>query len=107
MKINFATILTQLNGEPITNEKQEPFSLGQAAVNALLQPMSNVNPMEKIRRARLAERAFDQGEVEISPEDLTLIRQCIGELYAPLIVMKAYRLLGDDGGDNVMTFKAV
>ena len=107
MKIDFGAMLTQLNNtDPIINENKEPFTLGQACVNALLQPTANLSAMEKIKRARLAERAYDQGEVEVSPEDLALIRQCVGETYAPLLVMKAYRLLGD-GDSTVTALKAV
>jgi hypothetical protein len=107
MKVNFATILTGLDGAPILNENKEPFTLGQAVVNALLQPVQNQSAADKIRRGRLAERAYDEQEIEISPEDVTVIRQCIGELYAPLIVMKAFRLLGGEEAANVTNLKAV
>jgi hypothetical protein len=107
MKINFGTVLTQLNGQPIENEAKQPFTLGQAVVNALLQPVQGQSAADKIRKGRIAERAYDEQEIEVSPEDVTLIRQAIGELYAPLIVLKVFRLLGGEEAANVTNLKAV
>ena len=99
MKVNFAQVLEQLDGTPITGENNAPFTLSMCAVNALLQPTTQtIPPIEKVRRARVAERVYEAGEIDISPEDIVLIRECIGVWYPPLIVMKAYRLLGDDDG---------
>jgi hypothetical protein len=98
MKIDFSTVLTQFSGEPITSEGNAPFTLGMCVVNALLQPQQQQqNPMEKIRRARIAERAYDAGETDVSPEDLVTIREAVGSLYPPLIVYRAYALLGEPG----------
>lgn len=104
MKVDFSAALTGFDGEPLKSENGI-ITLSIIAVNALSVAKQDATPIEKIRRGRLAERAFDAGETEISPEDLTLIRQCIGEMYPPLIVLKAYRLLGDDEG-KVVAMKA-
>jgi hypothetical protein len=97
MKIDFSQILTQFSGEPITGEGGSPFTLGQAVVNALLQPVQNATPMDKIRRARIAEQAFDGREIEVSPEDLVVMRDAVGQLYPPLIVYRAFAFLGEGG----------
>lgn len=109
MKINFRKVLTQFSGEPITGENNSPFTLGQCTVNALLQPtQTQVSPQDKVRRARIAERAYEaeheqDGECDMSPEDVVLIRDCIGQIYPPLIVMKAFGLL--EGDDKVIQLK--
>ena len=110
MKINFRDVLVQFNGAPITGENNAPFTLGQCTVNALLQPsQQQITPQDKVRRARIAERAYEaeagegDGACDMSPEDVVLIRDCIGQIYPPLIVMRAFGML--EGDDKVIQLK--
>lgn len=105
MRVDFSAKLTQFSGEVITNERGDPFTLGMAAVNALLQPQPNQNPMDKIRRARIAERAYDAAEVDVAPEDIVVIREAIGQLFPPLIVYRCFELLGEPQSISLKTVK--
>lgn len=108
MKIDFSKVLMQLDGKtPLQMSGDDPkeFTLGDCAVGALLAPGTvQQTAVEKIRRARLAEIAYDAGEVDVSVEDVVMMRTCIGETYAALIVLRAFTLLG---GDNVTALKVV
>lgn len=100
MRIDFGATLLGLDGKtPLTNggvgeDKDEVATLGGLTVNALLSPIGPIPAEEKIRRARLAELAFDRNEVDLTPEQLTLIREAIGAVFPPLAVMRAFELLG-------------
>lgn len=97
MKINPNHVFKTLSGGPIkgTNEK-EPFRLKDAAINVLtvLNDREVVEPKEKYRRAELAERIYRaDGEIDLSIDDLKLLKDLIGEKGSPLIVKQAWDIL--------------
>jgi len=96
MKIDFSEVITQYDGAPVVDQDGKPVTLGQVTVNALSQPKEGMSANDKLRNARLAEQAFDAKLVDLTPEDVTIIRAAIGEMYPPLVVLKAFRLLGGE-----------
>src|ERR1700741_2559296 len=97
MKRNFSTVLT-FAGKPV-KEADVELNLGGVAVSALLmlrQDDSNISGDEKFRRYKLAERLTAGGVVDVSVEELALIKSLIGGMYQPIVVGAAFDLLERD-----------
>lgn len=93
MKVDFSTPITNLDGSALG----EGATVGAMCVNALLTSYpgdEQATGEEKVRRFKLAERAYGAGETEITPEDATFIRSFIAKGYGPLVVGQVFRALG-------------
>ena len=66
-----------------------------ALVNAILSPVQKETGMEKVKKYELAKRIHDTDEVELSPEEIELIKDRVGEIYTPVVVGQVLELLGD------------
>lgn len=107
MKIDFDKALTALDGTPIRTPKEDGtpgdiMTLGLMAINVLLTTLidertgqaENVQPVEKVRYAKLAQDIYSaKGPIEISVEDVALLKDRIGRAGAPLAVARAWALL--------------
>jgi hypothetical protein len=115
MKINFDSVITGIDGEPIKTKDQRPgkdggretferdFVLRDVAVNALLaEPQDrNAKPLdgkEKVRRTRLADKIYGCHEpINISAEDVVLIKDQVNAIYPTLTTARAWAILeGED-----------
>lgn len=101
MKRDFSAVLT-FAGKPVTEKvdgKEVTFTLGGVAVSALLmlrQDESNISGEEKFKRYKVAERLTAGGIIEVSVEELALLKKLIGSLYQPIVVGAAFDLLERD-----------
>lgn len=90
---NFDTQVTDLiTGKPISDGvTKEPLTVGTVAVTALL-TSNEGDPKgdEKARRYRLASRLCHGGELDVTAEDLTLLKSVVGANYMPLVVGQFY-----------------
>ena len=71
-------------------------TLQLATVNALMASDPNDNPSgeEKAKRFTLGMKIHSASEpVDVSAEDVALIKKLIGKVYTPLVVGRAYELL--------------
>ena len=97
MKVDFSAVLLQLNGkDAIKDIDTKDCTLGGVACGALLAPFpdeANLDPKEKVRRFKLAMKASDGGEQELSVEDVGELKTLIGKAYPPLIVGRAFEIL--------------
>ncbi len=97
MKRNFDQLLTGLGGKPLLNEDQQPtnLTLGAICVQALLMtfPDEQVTGEEKFRRYQLAERLSTGGEVEVTAEEVALLKNLAGKGYVPLMVGAVWKAL--------------
>lgn len=99
MKRDFSTILIGIGGQKILDGDQQPLTLGVAAVTALVASYPdepNLTGEGKFKRWLLAERLANGGVIEVSAEEVTLIKQLIGRGYPPLVVGPAYLALEKD-----------
>ncbi len=96
MKRNMTAVLTTLTGMPI-KDGEASLTLGAVATNALLMPYEderNLSGDDKVKRFKLAQRIHDaQGEVDISSEEITLLKSLIAKAYTPLVVGRAFAIL--------------
>lgn len=114
MKIDFSTALTALNGEPIRAPSEdgtpgEVMTLGLMAINVLLTTLidertgqpENVQPVEKVRYAKLAQDIFSaKGPLDLCAEDIALLKDRIGRAGAPLAVARAWAILDPAPDEN-------
>ena len=103
MKIDFTQSLLTLEGEPLEFvERSEDGKLEKTqadlrtvCIRALLAPATHqkAKPEEKLKHGLLAQGIYSNDELDLKAEEITEIKRLVGELYPPLIVMRAYGLL--------------
>jgi len=62
-------------------------------VNALLSAVEKDKGVEKIKKYELAKKVYSNVEVDLNEDEIKLIKDRVGELYAPVIVGQIYELL--------------
>jgi len=99
MKRNFNHTFTQLDGQPFKQD-DEVFTLKDAALAALqatLDDDRHVSGTEKVRRYKLALAIHSGDPVELTAEDVALIKDRINKCYgSPVIVAQAWEALDAD-----------
>lgn len=100
MKVDFNSKILNLKGEPVKDGKEnEEVILKDICVNSLLfdkpatQGERPQTGKDKLIKYNLAQKIFVGGEVEVTAEEITLMKKAIGELYTTLIVGSAWKLL--------------
>jgi hypothetical protein len=95
MKIDFSQAMTELNGTVVKKaDGKTDLLLNDVCTTALVANDTTLPAEERFRRGVLAQEIYN-GLNDISPEDVVTIRACIGKVYGPLIVSKAYKMLGE------------
>ena len=98
--------LADLAGNKLKAAGDKDFELQPAMINALLHfnPQTNVSGIDKYTRYKLAIRVDSAtGIVELSAEEISLIKQLTGEIYIPVAVGRIWDLLEerqDESGDK-------
>lgn len=64
-----------------------------AIVNGVLSPVQNESGVDKVRKYELATKVFINDEVDLTVDEITLIKDRVGEVFAPIIVGQIYELL--------------
>ena len=97
MKIDFGQELRTINGDPVPegDANSKPATLRFVSVNALLNPASEqIAGEEKVKRFDLAMQIHkSNGSIELTVENVSLVKKLVGEQYTPLIVGQAWRML--------------
>ena len=100
MKIDFSKVPVDLDGIPFT-EKDVPVKVSSIAINALLATFPHEQALsgeDKLKRFTLAQRIkTNEKSVDISAEELALIKSLIGYGFPPLCVGAAYAILDPKG----------
>lgn len=95
MKINFDKAITDLNGNPL-KEGDEEITLKGVCVSALMAafPDEKLPGTDKLKRFRLADAIYSaNGPLEVSSEDISLLKKLVGDGWGVLIVGRALPLL--------------
>jgi hypothetical protein len=99
MKRDFNQTFTTLEGQPIKDGDKE-LTLREAALaslQAVFQEDRSLSGTEKIRRYTLALRIHAGDPVELTAEDVTLIKDLINRAYGhPAVVAQAWQMLDAD-----------
>jgi hypothetical protein len=97
MKYNVDSPLVGFNGNAIVQSEQDPSpitlkdTLMMACVNANLQKHSTGE--EKLKIYRLLQALNAGGQVELNAEQVTLLKNLVGDAYGPAVVGSVYDAL--------------
>ena len=62
-------------------------------INAVLAPTKDEKGVDKVRKYELAKMIFKGGKVDLTPEDIVLIKQQVGDNFAPVVVGQVFEML--------------
>lgn len=85
---------------PSGDDPNKKLTLGEVCTNALAVPMPNdIDTNKKMRRGALSVRLGDHMRngagtpFHLTAEDITMIKECIGATFAPVVVFRTIMLL--------------
>lgn len=96
MKRNLDTLLLDLKGEPVkegVGGETRPVTVGSILIQSLLtltQEDQSLAADAKVTRYKLGLKVAPGGEVELTSEDLALLKLLVGRLFSPLVVGRVY-----------------
>ena len=96
MKIQWTTVLKDMDGKELTAEGSKPLTLARVAINALsqlTQEDQNLGGEAKFKLGLLANKIHTEPEADFEAEEIAKVKERIGKLYAPFAVFQAYNLL--------------
>ena|SRR3990167_5616352 len=102
MKINFGSHVADLKGVALKDEKGEDVKLHVPCVNALTanyQKENDIGGDEKYRRYKLAVKIDKPEEIEVTSEEITLIKKLVGFAFTPILVGGIFDKLEGSGPD--------
>jgi hypothetical protein len=94
MRINFAQELKTLSGETI-NKGESALKLSHVCCDALFatfEDEKNLSGDEKAKRFVLATKIYGADFVDLSPEDVVVLKKLVGKAFSALIVGQAYQM---------------
>jgi hypothetical protein len=68
-------------------------TLKMAIVNAVLSPVQKESGIDKVKKYELAKKVYASDEVDLDEDEIKLIKDRVGENYAPIIVGQVYEIL--------------
>lgn len=68
-------------------------TLKMAIVNAVLSPVQKESGIDKVKKYELAKRVYASDEVDLNEDEIKLIKDRVGETFAPIIVGQIYEVL--------------
>lgn len=94
MKVNFGAVLEDFEGKKIV-DNERPVTLGAISINSLfaMAKDDNTSGEEKLKRYDLGMRLKKGGVVDVTAEEVTLLKNLIGKFYSVLVVGQAYKIL--------------
>jgi hypothetical protein len=105
MKIDFSSAITELDGS-LAKDGEKVVTLATLAVNALINTLADaagraeqLDAEMKVRLAKLAQDIHCAGDkaLDLTVEDIALIKQRIGRAFSQVAVMRAWALLDPPG----------
>jgi len=64
-----------------------------AIVNAVLAPVQNEKGIDKVKKYELAKKVYSSDEVDLNEDEIKIIKDMVGENFAPIVVGQIYELL--------------
>lgn len=97
MKINVDKKLKTIDGEVMKDKdskgKVVDATLKMAMINAVLAPVEKDSGIDKVKKYELAKMIFKGKTVDLTAEDITLIKKCVGDNFPPIVVGQVFELL--------------
>ena len=99
MKIDFSQLITGLDGKALKSGDGTDSTLASICVEALLLNYpgeERTEKAEKLKRGKLAEKVYNQAEIDVTVEEATLLQTLVGKAYGPIVVLRVDAML--EGG---------
>lgn len=101
MKINLKQVLLDNRRKPLKDAGGEDLTLELIAYSALSNLAASEFSLgrdERLKRGRLAQKivAAEDGKIDLKAEEITLLKQCIGNSYGPWVVAQTEDMLEPD-----------
>lgn len=97
MKVDVTQVFKTMDGQVMIENDGKgnavEATLRMAIVNAVLSPVERESGIEKAKKYDLAMRVYKEDEVDLKAEEITLIKERVGEVFPPLIVGQVFNLL--------------
>lgn len=97
MKLNVTTVMNQVNGNPLleADAKGEATELilRTVLINALMDPVKEDTGVIKVEKYDLALKIQKNDEVELSPEQVVLLKKAVEKPYGAVVVGPIWKLL--------------
>ena len=96
MKIETTQPLIGYDGKPLQNGSDGPLTLRSvccAALTATYQDEPNLSGEEKVRRFELARLLYREEQLDMTIEDVALLRVLVAKGYGPIVVGPAWEAL--------------
>jgi len=62
-------------------------------VNAILSPVNDETGVDKVKKYELAKKVYGSDEVDLNEDEIKLIKDRVGEGFAPIVVGQIFELL--------------
>lgn len=95
MRINFSQVLKSISGEPI-QDGTKIYTLSIACVQALTANIpgdENVIGAQKFTRYLLAKKLYDATEVDVTVEEVVMLKELLSKVFGTAVVGPAFELL--------------
>ena len=107
MIINFSETITTINGEDVKDpETEKSVTIASAAVEALLANYNDeqISGEDKLKRWNLAQKVNGGGDVDLTVEELALIKEVVGKGFGANVVGPVWTAL--EGTKKTANIKA-
>lgn len=96
MLVNVGQVLKSISGETmkdIVDGNAIDATVKMAIVNAILSPVEKESGVDKVKKYELAKKIYASDEVDLNEDEIKLIKERVGEGFAPIVVGQIYELL--------------
>jgi len=96
MLVNVNQVLKTLDGQVMKDNvdgNAVDATVKMAIVNAVLSPVEKENGVDKVKKYELAKKIYASDEVDLDEKEIALIKERVGEGFAPIIVGQIFELL--------------
>ena len=93
MKVKVKTVLEDIKGAALMGPDGKPLVIGEVLQAALLQDNEKGDVKDAVRRFNLARDIETNDEVELSAEDVVMLKKSLSNLYKPLVAGQVCLLL--------------
>ena len=96
MLVNVNQVLKNFTGETMkdmVDGEAIDATVKMAIVNSLLSPVQKESGIDKVEKYELAKKVYASDEVDLNEDEIKLIKERVGEIYAPAVVGQVYELL--------------
>lgn len=96
MLVNVNQVLKTLDGQVMKDNvdgNAVDATVKMAIVNAVLSPVEKESGIEKVKKYELAKKIYAADEVDLNEDEIKLIKDRVGEGFAPIVVGQIFELL--------------